>query len=103
MTVDTLQHAGRALRNSDDNALFIIFYKPWVQDIALSEYTEGDLLDPDCPRGKLRSHTQQCEQAPLSSLRLVKGPECLHSKFANYLGDTSVEGSVPVAVDLVCL
>ncbi|KAN0128820.1 P-loop containing nucleoside triphosphate hydrolase protein [Lactarius tabidus] len=103
MTVDTLQHAGRALRNSDDNALFIIFYKPWVQDIALSEYTEGDLLDPDCPRGKLRSHAQQCEQAPLSSLRLVKGPECLHSKFANYLGDTSVEGSVPVAVDLLDL
>ncbi|KAH9069630.1 P-loop containing nucleoside triphosphate hydrolase protein [Lactarius deliciosus] len=41
--VDVLQRGGRALRNSDDDALFVIFYEPWVHDISLDEYTEGDL------------------------------------------------------------
>ncbi len=93
-TVDTLQRAGRALRNSAEDALFIIFYEPWVHDISLSEYNEGDISDPDRPRGKLRSHAQRRERAPLSSLRLVKDPGCLRSEFASYLGDTSDEGTV---------
>jgi superfamily II DNA or RNA helicase len=46
-TVDTLQRAGRALRNSDEDALFVVFYDPWVTDISLDEYKDGDLLDPD--------------------------------------------------------
>jgi hypothetical protein len=103
MTIDTLQHAGRALRNSEDDTLFIIFYEPWVHDIALSKYNEGDLSDPDRPCSKLRSRSQWRERASLSSLRLVKGPKCLRSEFASYLGDTSVEGIVSLAFDLVCV
>ena len=93
-TVDTLQRAGRALRNSDKDALFVIFYEPWAHAISLSEYNEGDTLDPDRPRGHLKSRAQKRERAPLSSLRLVKGPGCLRSEFASYLGDTSTEGTV---------
>lgn len=37
---------------------------------------------------------------PLSSLRLVKDPGCLRSKFASYLGDSSNEGIVLIAVVL---
>lgn len=93
-TVDTLQRAGRALRNSDDHAVFIIFYEPWVHELSFSEYSEGDLSDPDRPRGQLKSHAQRRERAPLSSLKLVKDPGCLRAEFASYLGDTSEEGTV---------
>lgn len=60
-TVNTLQHAGHALWNSNDDALFIIFYEPWVHEIALSKYTEGNLSDPDHLHGKLRSCAQHHE------------------------------------------
>lgn len=93
-TVDTLQRAGRALRNSDEDALFVLFYESWVHGISLSEYTDGDLSDPDRPRGQLKSRAQRRERASLSSLRLVKSPGCIRSEFANYLNDTSDEGTV---------
>ena len=75
--VDILQRGGRALRNSDEGALFIIFYEPWVHDISLDEYTEGDLCDPDRPRGPLKSSSQRRERAPFSCLGLVKSTTCL--------------------------
>jgi hypothetical protein len=67
-TVDTLQRAGRAFRNSDVDALFVIFYEPWVQDISLGKYDNGDQTDPDRPRGQLKLHAQQRDRAPLSLL-----------------------------------
>ncbi|KAF8257378.1 P-loop containing nucleoside triphosphate hydrolase protein, partial [Lactarius quietus] len=75
--VDVLQHGGRALRNSQDDALFIILYESWVHEVSLDEYTEGNLTNPDRPRAKLKSSSQQRECAPLSCLRLVKSPTCL--------------------------
>ncbi|KAH8981064.1 P-loop containing nucleoside triphosphate hydrolase protein [Lactarius akahatsu] len=101
-TVDTLQRAGRALRNSDDHAFFIIFHEPWVHELSLSEYSEGDLSDPDRPRGQLRSHAQRRERASLSSLKLVKDPSCLRAEFASYLGDASEEGTAEPTYCLNC-
>ena len=63
--VDVLQRGGRALRNSHEDALFIVLYEPWVHDISLDEYNEGDLGDPDHPRAKLKSSSQRRERAPL--------------------------------------
>ena len=90
--VDTLQQASRALRNSKPDALFVIFYEPWVHDILLSEYDNGDQTDPDRPRGQLKLHARRHDRVPLSSLRLVKGSECIRSELARYLSDTSEEG-----------
>ncbi|KAN0128795.1 hypothetical protein V8E53_013382 [Lactarius tabidus] len=79
MMVDILQCGGRALHNSQDDALFIILYKHWVHDILLDEYNKGDMGDPDCPRAKLKSSSQQYEHVPFSCLKL----------FSSYLDDTS--------------
>jgi hypothetical protein len=49
---------GRALCNSQEDALFIILYEPWVHSISLDEYAEGDPGDPDRPRAKLKSSSQ---------------------------------------------
>jgi superfamily II DNA or RNA helicase len=87
--VDILQHGGRALRNSDNDALFIIFYEPWVHDVPLEEYSEGDLGDPDRPRCTLKQSSQQCDCAPFSCLKLVKSTTCLRAEFASYLNDAS--------------
>ncbi|KAN0128855.1 P-loop containing nucleoside triphosphate hydrolase protein [Lactarius tabidus] len=77
--VDILQRGGRALRNSDDNTLFVIFYEPWVHDVPLEEYSEGDLGDPDRPRCTLKQSSQQHDCVPFSCLKL----------FASYLNDAS--------------
>ena len=90
--VDVLQRAGRALRNSHEDALFIILYDPWVHDISLDEYTEGDLCDPDRPRRKLKSSSQRRERAPFSCLKIIKSSTCLRAQFASYLNDTSPAG-----------
>jgi superfamily II DNA helicase RecQ len=90
--VNVLQRGGRALRNSQEDVLFIILYEPWVHSISLDEYAEGDPGDPDCLRAKLKSSSQQHEYAPFSCLKLVKSTTCLRSQFASYLGDTSPTG-----------
>ena len=90
--VDILQRGGRALRNSDNDALFTIFYEPWVHDISLDEYSEGNLDDPDRPRGPLKSSSQRRDRAPFSCLKLVQGTNCLRAEFASYLEDTSRSG-----------
>lgn len=95
-TVDTLQRAGRALRNSDEDALFVIFYDPWVNDISPDEYKDGDSSDPDRPRSQLRPNSQRRDRIPLSSLNLVKCATCLRVQFANYLNDTSQAGAIEV-------
>ena len=57
-------------------------------------------MDPDCPCGQIKSRAQRQERVPLLSLRLVKDPGSLCSKFASYLGDSSNEGIVLIAVVL---
>ena len=92
--VDVLQHAGHALCNSHDDALFIMLYDHWVHDISLDEYIKGDLRDPDCPRAKLKSSSQQHERAPFSCLKIIKSSTCLRDLFAAYLNDTSPAGTL---------
>ncbi|KAH8983561.1 hypothetical protein EDB86DRAFT_2811389, partial [Lactarius hatsudake] len=91
--VDVMQHGGRALRNSDEDALFVVFYESWVHDISLDEYSEGDLGDPDRPRGPLKPSSQRRDCAPFSCVNLVKGATCLRAQFASYLDDTSPSGA----------
>jgi hypothetical protein len=91
-TVDPLQRGGRALRNSNKDALFVIFYEPWVHELDLNSFNEGDLSDPDRPRMKLRPNSQHRERAPLSSVTLVRSKRCIRGHFAEYLGDKSSEG-----------
>ena len=92
--VDVLQRAGCALRNSDDPALFVLFYESWVHDISLDEYKNGDLCDPDRPRSNLKQNSRKQERTPYSSLKLVKSDECIRLFFAQYLGDKTPEGIV---------
>ena len=89
-----MQRAGRALRNSYKDALFIVLYDPWVHDISLDEYTEGDLCDPDCFRAKLKSGSQQREHVLFSCLKIIKSGTCLRAQFASYLNDTSPAGTL---------
>ena len=91
-TVDALQRGGRAFRNSTRDALFLIFYEPWVNDIALESYKDGDALDPDRPRKALKENSQRRDRAPFSSISLVKNKKCVRGHFAHYLDDKSAEG-----------
>lgn len=98
--VDILQRGGRALRNSDDDALFVIFHEPWVHSVSLDEYSEGDLGDPDRPRCSLKLSSQRRERAPFSCLKLVKSTTCLRAEFASYLNDKSPLGTgISMCVD----
>ena len=91
-TVDTLQRGGRAFRNSNKNALFVVFYEPWVHEIDLDLYNNGNNLDPDQPRTKLKPNSQHRERAPYSSMMLVRRKRCIRCHFADYLADKSPEG-----------
>ena len=92
--MDALQRGGRAIRQSDDDALFVIFYESWVLDINLEDYSTGDLLDPDRPRKNLHDHSQRRDRAPYASVKLILDKICLRIFFADYLGDT-LPGGLP--------
>lgn len=47
--VDVLQHGGCTLCNSYKDAVFIILYEPWVHQISLDEYNEGDPHNSQLP------------------------------------------------------
>lgn len=90
--VDTLQHGGRAIRNTQGDALFVIFYESWALGIAEDEYQDRDLTDPDRPQRKLKQTSQHIECAPLASVQLVNCEMCLRAFFAQYLNNTSAAG-----------
>jgi hypothetical protein len=84
--VDGLQRGGRAIRQSNEDALFVIFYEHWVLDINLENYT-GDPLDPDRPRTELRDNSHRRDRAPYSSVKLIQGKMCIRAFFSDYLND----------------
>ncbi len=94
--VDVLQCGGRALRNPDEDALFVVFYDPWVHNVSLDEYSEGDLGDPDRPRGPLKLSSQRRERVTFSCLKLAKSTTCLRAEFASYLDDSSHSGTADI-------
>jgi hypothetical protein len=61
--VDALQMGRHAIRQSDDDALFVIFYEPWVLDIDLDDYSTGNILDPDRPRKDLHDNSLRRDRA----------------------------------------
>jgi superfamily II DNA or RNA helicase len=85
--VDALQRGGRAIRRTNNDALFVIFYESWVLDVNLDDYSTGDLLDPDRPRKDLHDNSQRRDRAPYSSVKLIQDKMCLRNFFADYLGD----------------
>lgn len=91
-TVDTLQRGGRAFCNSAKDALFVIFYERWVNELDLDSFKDGDHSDPDRPRTKLKPNSPRRERAPFSSVMLVRSKRCIHRYFTEYLADKSSEG-----------
>jgi hypothetical protein len=49
--------------------------------------------DPDHPRAKLKSSSQQSEPVPFLCLKLVKSQMCIQVQFASYLDNTSTAGT----------
>ncbi|KAF8055298.1 P-loop containing nucleoside triphosphate hydrolase protein [Lyophyllum atratum] len=86
--VEALQRGGRVGRRFGALGLFVIFYDAWALEISLDEYANGDLSDPDRPRGLLKPNSNSRERAAYSSVKLI-GCECLRSFFATYLDDTT--------------
>jgi hypothetical protein len=91
-TIDTLQRGGHANRNSTDDALFLIFYDPWVHDINPSEFTNFDPADLDRPRATLKPNSPRRERAPYHGIRLIHDKLCIRKQFALYLNDQSPDG-----------
>ncbi|KAF8811263.1 P-loop containing nucleoside triphosphate hydrolase protein [Phlegmacium glaucopus] len=78
----TSQRGGRGGRGSKD-ALFLIMYEPWVDQIDLSEINFSADLDPDHPNAWLG----------LAMIKIIQLDEvCLRLLFAVYLKDQSFEG-----------
>jgi hypothetical protein len=76
--VDALQRGGRAIQiASTEDALFVVFYDPWVTDIKLDDYKNGNILDPDRPRHEIHEKSSRRDRAPFYSVLLVKCEECL--------------------------
>lgn len=81
------------MRNSNKDALFVIFYDPWVNEVNLDDYRQGDLTDLDRPQGILKSTSQRRERVPYHGVKLIQNKNCLRKEFADYLGDKSPEGT----------
>ncbi|KAF9030930.1 hypothetical protein BJ165DRAFT_1326816, partial [Panaeolus papilionaceus] len=96
--MDILQRAGQALRTSDDEALFVLFYESWVKDISEEEFSTGNLDDPDRPRAPLHKQSKVQERILLSGIRLVQLKTCLRAYFSEYLGN-----DVPNALDFITI
>ena len=86
-TTDTLQRSGRAFRNSDEDALFVTFYDPWVNDINLADYINFDQTDLDRPHGTLKPTSPCCERAPYYGVKLIQDELCLRKGYGVYLND----------------
>lgn len=96
--VEALQRGGRVGRRSGDVGLFVIFYESWALNVSVEEYAQGDLMDPDRPRGPLKPTSNARERAAYSSVRLVQCRECIRVFFAAYLNDTSSNGVFRLSV-----
>ena len=95
-TIDTLQRGGRAYRNSDEDALFLIFYDPWIDDINPSEFTAFDSADLDRPRALLKPNSPRRERVPYHGVRIICDQSCIRKQFALYLNDQSLEGKLNI-------
>jgi hypothetical protein len=91
-TIDTLQRGGRAYRNSAEDALFVIFYDPWIHDISPSEFTNFDPDDLDRPRAMLKPNSTRRERVPYHGVRLIHDMTCIRKQFGLYLNDQSPDG-----------
>lgn len=75
-----------------ETALFVLFYEAWALEIKETDYSSGDISDPDRPRNDLRVASRRPERAPLSAIQLIQSTTCLRQFFASYLDDTLPEG-----------
>jgi len=89
----TLQRGGRSGRGSKD-ALFLIMYESWVDEIDLSEILFNHDLDPDHPNVKeLSQHSNKRARLGLAMIKIIQLDEtCLRLLFAVYLSDQSLQG-----------
>lgn len=96
--VDTLQRAGRAIRNCNGHqnfGLFVLFHEAWSNEIHQDDYEHTDEFrnDPDRPRAELRECSKRQERAPHSLIKLVQSDTCMRAMFAQYLDDDSDSGA----------
>ncbi|EDR07604.1 uncharacterized protein LACBIDRAFT_327990 [Laccaria bicolor S238N-H82] len=91
-TTDTLQCGDRAFHNSTEDALFVIFYEPWIEEISLDNFKNFDMTDLDRPRMTLKANSQLHERAPFYRVKICQEISCTRKGFANYLGDQSTDG-----------
>jgi superfamily II DNA helicase RecQ len=89
----TLQRGGRGGRGPKD-ALFLIMYEPWVNEIDLSEINVPADADPDHPNvGELSRYSTKQARLGLAMIKIIQLDEvCLRLLFAVYLKDQSLEG-----------
>jgi hypothetical protein len=73
--------------------LALLFYEPWVDEISLAEYSEGDHTDIDRPRTTPLKHTSKArERASFSAVSYVQSQTCLRQFLATAMGDSTPEG-----------
>ncbi|KAG6807324.1 hypothetical protein H0H92_007998, partial [Tricholoma furcatifolium] len=92
--VEALQRAGRVAQRPEITGLFLIFYELWALKISLAEFSNGDINNPDRPRGQLKANPSSRDRAPRSSVELVQPHKCICSLFHEYLDDTTSEGPI---------
>jgi len=92
-TTDTLQRGGRAFRNSNEDALFVMFHEPWIDEISLDDFKNFEAADLDRPRLPLKANSQRREHASFYSVKICQEKSCTQKGFANYLGDESTDGT----------
>lgn len=88
----TFQRGGRGGRGSKD-ALFLIMYEPWVNEIDLTEIDFHVDSDPDHPiTRELPLHSTKQARLGLAMIKFIQFEVCLRLLFAVYLEDQSLEG-----------
>ena len=89
---DTIQRAGRAVRNPEMDGLFLEMVEPWVLDIPLSN-TGLDWSDPDQPNVlPLKKTSSKQERTSRASLHFVRSETCLREFIARYVDDQTESG-----------
>ncbi|KAF5311725.1 hypothetical protein D9611_009451 [Ephemerocybe angulata] len=86
-----LQRIGRCARAPGSVGLGLALIEPWMHEIELEEFDEGDTSNPDRTRAPLKSNSNKKERAVFSAIKVVQADTCLRKLFAEELHDDSPE------------
>ncbi|KAF9234844.1 P-loop containing nucleoside triphosphate hydrolase protein, partial [Melanogaster broomeanus] len=88
---ETVQRAGRAVRDPGLNGLYLAMVEPWVLELPASlGDDDSDANDPDRPwAGAVKKNSSKQDRTGLAAIGFIQSRTCLRQYLAKYLDDQS--------------